>query len=186
MPALRIDVSGLLKKRGSRETLHIEDSLPPAYKGQERIVVNGPMRADITLKEASGTVMVQGALTADVTLTCGRCLNTFRLTVTQPFEEVFRRHSDFNREDPEEQKEEELFAIDEQKIDLTPMLSQALVLAVPFSPLCEEGCRGLCSICGEDLNVKPHEHDDNDEDMPDYKAALQQYLKEHPQDNKGS
>ncbi len=186
MPALRFDVSGLLRKPGSREIIHVEDSLPPAFKGQERIVVNGPVRAKITLKEASGTIMAQGGLEADVTLTCGRCLNTFNLTVSQPFEEIYRRHSDFNREDPEEREEEALFAIDEQRIDLTPMLSQALVLAVPFSPKCEEGCRGLCSVCGEDLNVKPHKHDESDEDLPDYKAALKQYLKEHPQDNKGS
>ena len=186
MPVLNVDVSGLLRKPGSIERLRIEDSLPPAFKGQERIRVNGPVRAAMTLKEAGGNVLVKGELSADVTLTCGRCLNGFDQTVTQPFEEVFRRHGQFNREDPEEREEETMFAIEDQKIDLTPMLTQALVLVVPFSPLCEEGCRGLCSVCGEDLNARPHQHDQDEEELPQYKAALQHYLEDHPSDNESS
>lgn len=186
MPGLYLDVSGLLRNPGSRETLRIEDSLPTAFKGQERIEVKGPVRAEMTLKEAGGTVLVGGKLAADVKLICGRCLNVFERTVEQTFEEVFRRHGDFNREDPEEREDETLFAIKDQNIDLTPLLTQALVLAVPFSPLCEEGCRGLCCVCGEDLNGRPHEHNQDDETLPQYKAALKKYLEEHPQDNEGS
>jgi uncharacterized protein len=186
MPAVIVDVSGLLRKPGSTEKLRVVDSLPPAFKGRERIQVRGPVRASMTLKEAGGNVLVKGDLTADVTLTCGRCLKGFDQTVEQPFEEVFRRHSNFNREDPEEREEEELFAIEEQKIDLTPMLTQALVLAVPFSPLCEQRCRGLCSVCGEDLNATPHAHSADDEDLPQFKAALKHYLEEHPSDKESS
>ena len=45
------------------------------------------------------------------------------------------------------------------KIDLTPLLREEIFLATPFAPLCREDCKGLCQVCGEDLNKRPHQHE---------------------------
>jgi uncharacterized protein len=45
------------------------------------------------------------------------------------------------------------------KIDLTPLLREELLLATPFAPLCRPDCKGLCPLCGDDLNQRPHEHE---------------------------
>jgi len=39
------------------------------------------------------------------------------------------------------------------EIDLSNEVRDEIVLAVPINPLCAEGCRGLCSICGGNRNV---------------------------------
>ena len=45
-------------------------------------------------------------------------------------------------------------------IDLTPLLLEELILATPLAPLCREDCAGLCPVCGEDRNLRPHAHDE--------------------------
>ena len=49
-------------------------------------------------------------------------------------------------------------------IDLEPVLRDAVVLELPFQPLCRPDCAGLCPQCGANLNDDPgHEHrPDND------------------------
>jgi uncharacterized protein len=172
MGGLVFDVSGLLKKPGSVETVEITDTLPAAEKGHEPIEVIGPVHATLRLKEASGRIIVDGILRADVVLTCGRCVEQYDHRVEQPFSEIFRRHDDFNRDDPEEAEEENLFAITEMKIDVGPMLHEALVMAVPFKPICRDECPGI-----------EYERDEEDEDEPGFKAALKKYAAEHPDDD---
>lgn len=46
--------------------------------------------------------------------------------------------------------DEELYS--GKTLDLAPALREAVLLAVPPSPLCDEACKGLCLACGQDLN----------------------------------
>jgi uncharacterized protein len=181
MKGFKIDVSGLLKAKGGAETLIVTEPLPSVNKGQDRIDVVGPVRAEIVLKEAGGTIMADGTLSTDVSLTCSRCLNPYIQRVEQKFHEVYRQQRDFNREDPEDREEEQAFAVEDNKIDLTPLLVQTLVLAVPFKPLCREECPGLCPVCGGALDEGQHDHSEAEEEEAGYKTALKRYLKEHPE-----
>jgi uncharacterized protein len=51
-----------------------------------------------------------------------------------------------------EDADEEWF--DGKRIDLDPILREQVLLALPMSLLCAESCRGLCPVCGENLNLK--------------------------------
>ena len=42
-----------------------------------------------------------------------------------------------------------------EEIDVSPMLRERMLLALPTLPLCREDCRGLCAQCGSDLNAGP-------------------------------
>jgi uncharacterized protein len=54
--------------------------------------------------------------------------------------------------------QEEIFPIDDHhQIDLTEMLRQNVLLALPMVTLCQEDCKGLCPQCGHDLNLGPCE-----------------------------
>ncbi len=56
--------------------------------------------------------------------------------------------------------DDELPKLDGDLLDLEPVLRDAVVLAFPLSPLCNPGCRGLCSECGANLNENPdHQHE---------------------------
>jgi len=55
----------------------------------------------------------------------------------------------------------EMRTVQSELIDLEPVLRDAIVLELPFQPVCRPDCRGLCPDCGLDLNsVDEHDHDD--------------------------
>ena len=61
--------------------------------------------------------------------------------------------------DPDE--ELEVSKLQDDLVDLEPLLRDAVVLALPFQPLCEDDCPGLCVECGARLADDPdHAHDE--------------------------
>jgi uncharacterized protein len=54
--------------------------------------------------------------------------------------------------------------VENDQLDLTAWARDALVLELPDKILCRPDCAGLCPVCGRDLNVEPHAHDDEELD----------------------
>ena len=57
---------------------------------------------------------------------------------------------------PEVEVDEEdmdVYSYQGEEVDLEPLLREQVILAVPFAPLCREDCKGLCPVCGIDLNT---------------------------------
>ena len=50
--------------------------------------------------------------------------------------------------------------VDDDKLELSAWARDAVVLALPDKILCRPDCAGLCAVCGENLNERPHEHED--------------------------
>ena len=82
---------------------------------------------------------------AQVEVECGRCLEPFTLTLATKFEEIFTFH---NRP----LSEDEQVIPEDGNIDFEPLLRDYLLLELPINPVCRTDCRGLCSVCGENLN----------------------------------
>jgi uncharacterized protein len=90
--------------------------------------------------------------------------------VTASFQELFLypdgrrgKHDRHDKhDDSEEQDDEELHYLDGDLLDLEPVFRDAVVLALPMSPLCREDCPGLCAECGVPLaDAGPdHRHDE--------------------------
>ena len=54
--------------------------------------------------------------------------------------------------------------VENEQLDLTAWARDALVLELPDKILCRPDCAGLCPVCGRDLNVEPHAHEDEELD----------------------
>lgn len=80
-----------------------------------------------------------------VNLECRRCLETFRKEVTSQVEQKYKT-SDV-REDGLLEDEDAMLCEDE-RVDIVVPMREAMLLALPGYPLCDEGCRGLCPQCG--------------------------------------
>jgi uncharacterized protein len=60
--------------------------------------------------------------------------------------------------DPEEDADPDVVTFKGGELDLSTELRDELVLAIPFNPLCDEGCRGICPLCGNNRNLVPCKH----------------------------
>jgi uncharacterized protein len=126
-----------------------------------------PAHVDAKFSKIERRVRIQAHATASLTVPCGRCLTPvsvdlpvdFELTLVPDDEYVDepRDGKDTNKGDgagsfgPEE-AEEETYA--GKVIDLDPLLREQLLLALPTYPVCGEGCKGLCPVCGTNLNER--------------------------------
>jgi uncharacterized protein len=93
-------------------------------------------------------VRVVGEMSATACLVCRRCLVEVQWPIKITFD--FR----FNPAVQEWEEEAGVFTMDPNAaaLDLVRPLREEWVLAMPEYPVCQDGCRGLCPVCGADLN----------------------------------
>ena len=100
-------------------------------------------------------VLVHGRLQASVEQTCGRCLEVFRARVDAPVD--LRLVPKPAGADSVELGADDLDVdfYENDELDVTRVVGNETVLALPMKPLCREDCRGLCPTCGANRNVAP-------------------------------
>ena len=119
---------------------------------------------NIRLESVMEGVLISGTARADAVGECVRCLDAVRVPMDVDFQELFvyperARAAKAAGDDDEDQLPE----LDGDLADLEPVLRDAIVTALPFSPLCRDDCPGLCPNCGARLADDPdHRHDVTD------------------------
>lgn len=103
---------------------------------------------------------------ARVKTICVRCLDEFFLPVSVEFEELYQF--------PERHREEtDLILPTDGFIDLSTLYREYLILAMPIKRLCKTDCKGLCVVCGNNLNESACEHHPNTEASSEADAEAQ-------------
>jgi uncharacterized protein len=109
---------------------------------------------DVSLVNFSGTacfdrtqqgLLLQGDFIATTDLECVRCLNIYSQLLKWSF-------SDLYAFDKRNITDSGLLVPEDAQIDLEPLLREYALLEFPISPVCKPDCKGLCALCGEDLN----------------------------------
>ena len=142
-------------------------------------LIGVPAGADVPLEvrfeAVSEGVLATGTAIAPLAGECARCLAPLTSSVTASFQELYlyaggrhdkhEKHDRYDKNDRNDEQEEqdagELYHLDGDLLDLEPAFRDAVVLALPMSPLCREDCPGLCAECGAPLaDAGPgHRHD---------------------------
>lgn len=102
--------------------------------------------------------------TAALAESCSRCLDAVRTPVEVHVTEEVLPSLDLVTGAPlDEHAEPEVLRLDDHhRLDLEPLLREAISLAEPIAPLCRPDCPGLCSVCGARLaDDADHHHDDD-------------------------
>lgn len=143
-----------------------------------------PIELDFRLEAVMEGVLVTGTAKAAIEAECARCLDPITDSVEAEFQELFRYHSDddllgFDKSADAEAEDEDYY-LEDDLIDLQPVVRDAIVLALPLSPLCEEDCPGLCAECGAKLREAGPDHGHSERVDPRWEALRR--LGEQPGD----
>ncbi len=172
---MEFNVAQLLKEQsgGMREHSLHEDirQLDPDIK---------PLSAldgSIQLIRTADGILARGTLHASVELVCSRCLEPFAMPVRFVVEEEYHPTIDITTGAslPRAEEDEAATSIDDHHIlDLTEVVRQDILLAIPPYPVCRRQCAGLCPKCGKNWNEGPCDCKDDDIDprMEKLKALL--------------
>ena len=131
--------------------LPVEGSLPLDLGAGEpgEVRIRGELRVD----NLESRFVLRGELTATTVASCDRCLAEFELSYPVPVEAVVLRDAESEDEDSDTPVLHQRGG----EVDLTDVLREAVVLAIPQVRVCRDDCRGLCVRCGADLNEGPCE-----------------------------
>lgn len=121
------------------------------------VPVGSPVELDLRLESAVEGVLVTGTAMVELRGECVRCLSPVEDRIEVDLQELFVYPGS-------DATEEEASRLEGDLLDLEPVLRDAVVLDLPFQPLCRPDCAGLCPQCGANLNDDPdHQHRaDND------------------------
>ena len=109
---------------------------------------------DLTVSDFKGTarfdrtpqgLLLQGKFRAEADLECVRCLETFSQALKWSFTDLYAF-------DKRSISESNLLVPEDGQIDLEPLLREYALLEFPINPVCKPDCKGLCPVCGENLN----------------------------------
>ncbi|MEU2868384.1 DUF177 domain-containing protein [Streptomyces olivoreticuli] len=143
----------------------------PADLGIEVIGVaeGATVELDLRLESVMEGVLVTGTARAPLTGECVRCLEPLERELEADFQEMFSypdadaRSRTADTDDDAEDDEEDMLFLEDDLFDLEPALRDAVVLALPLQPVCQEDCPGLCSECGARLaDDLDHHHESVD------------------------
>ena len=100
-------------------------------------------------------VFVTGEVRAAVSQVCGRCLEPSPVEVTAAIDVrlVPRPATADTVELAPDDLDVDFY--ERGEIDISVLVETETTLALPMKPLCREGCRGLCRVCGVNRNVAP-------------------------------
>ncbi|MDG4769679.1 MULTISPECIES: YceD family protein [Micromonosporaceae] len=110
---------------------------------------------DLRLESVSEGVLVSGTVSGPVSGECGRCLRPISESLTVPIQELYAYE---NSTTDETTDIDEVGRLQGDLIDLEPALRDAVVLALPTTPLCRSDCPGLCPDCGVHWDELPDDH----------------------------
>jgi len=149
-----LDLNKIHAPRERYEKVYAPEAFPPDGESF-RVVAPVPLAFDI-VKDKRHFQLI-GTVSTVLELTCSRCLEPFRMPVTATFDLRYQPHAHAagSGHEAERQIEEDDLSTafyDNEEIDLRELMREQFYLALPMKPLCGDGCRGLCPVCGTNLN----------------------------------
>lgn len=157
---LVIDTRDLGRRPGNQRELSL--SVPaPAELGIEvlRVPEGEQIQLDLRLEAVMEGVLVTGTAQAELVGECVRCLKPIEDEFLVDLQELYV-YDDHRHDESDEDLDDEVSKLEDDLLDLEPLLRDAVVLALPFQPLCQDDCPGLCIECGARLADDPdHGHE---------------------------
>ncbi len=136
-------------KKGVRDYSEIDMtmSLGSAESQHGQINFSTQLRLIGTLIHENGLVILSGLIEGQGEIACGSCLELFRFPILADIREIY-----YSQLSTGSLPDEEWIHFKGNSIDITSELQKAILLSLPMRVICNEGCRGLCSRCGHNLN----------------------------------
>ena len=151
-----VELRELGRRAGSLQEI---DRTLPAPAGWRVELIGVPEGAEVSLRLRLESVMegvlVSGEVDVPVVGSCARCLEPVEDTLELDLQELFAYSGSTTEATSDE---DEVRRVENDTIDLEPLVRDAVVLSLPLAPVCSDDCRGLCVDCGQRLSDLPPDH----------------------------
>jgi uncharacterized protein len=133
-----------------------EHTYPPDALGApaDDLIVAAPVELGFDIFKDKAQYRLVGNVKTTLKLTCSRCLESFTAPIDASFDLRYQPHSPVTSPAERQVEEDDLTTAfyENEHIDLGQLMHEQFYLALPMKPLCQDNCKGLCAICGTNLN----------------------------------
>ncbi len=144
MIILKINIADIISVQGATKKISVilEDAVLPCdfYS----MTLTEPVKLTGELESDDGNIHLTGYLTTQVKAECDRCMcdliYNIKSEVTESFGSVIPGMIG------------QIEPINQSTIDLDSVLEETLLLSLPMKALCDPNCKGICTVCGQNLN----------------------------------
>jgi uncharacterized protein len=145
-----LDLSRIRTPLEHYEKVYQADAFPP----DDAFRVVAPVALSFDIRKDKRQFQLSGRVQSTLELPCSRCLEPFRWPVDATFDLRYQPQSLNTGTDEREIQEDDLSTAfyENDAIDLGQLMREQFLLSLPMKPLCGEACRGLCPVCGTNLN----------------------------------
>ncbi|WP_017614733.1 YceD family protein [Nocardiopsis salina] len=170
-----VDTRPLGRQPGSMRTVNRIVNVPEAFATPMASIPEGAeIELDLRLEAVMEGVLVTGTARGRMTAECSRCLDPLSEDLEADYQELFRYASDDSEgtggEGTDEGADDEDYYLEGDLLGLEPVVRDAVVLALPLSPLCGPDCPGLCPECGVKLAEAGPDHGHGERIDPRWEA----------------
>jgi uncharacterized protein len=148
---MRLDLSKIRTARERYEKVYAPAAFGP---DPENFRVVAPVALAFDIDKDKQQFRLAGTVTTALELPCSRCLEPFSWPVAAQFDLRYQPHTLNTGEGEQEIEEDDLSTAfyHNDEIDLGHLMREQFYLSLPMKPLCRDDCRGLCPVCGVNLN----------------------------------
>ena len=142
---MMLNVEKALKQPGENLEFDLRVPAPVEEFQADQIGFSGDVALHGYMTGIGDSVALHGELTAALVSPCARCLEEARFDMKVPFDEIFVRQPDPDHPDA--------YLFEGSEVDLTDLTVANIAINLPLQFLCREDCKGLCPLCGQNLNL---------------------------------
>ena len=146
-----IDVHDMLGHPGDSRRSDVLGTIEGLATELVAVPDDAPLGGALLLESVVEGILVSGSITGTWTVRCARCLTERQRPFTVEISELFAE--DMPDVGSDEVDDDDRYALVEGTIDLEQTIRDAVGVEMPFAPLCQPDCLGLCEICGGNRNL---------------------------------
>lgn len=143
---MTIDISDILINTGRTKqyTVNYEASIYSYRMGDYDVISSEPFVIEVS-SPVKNKLHIQGRGEVVLAIPCSRCLKEVNTIINLDIDE------DVIIDSEEEDDEEQCF-VTSHFLDVDKMLYLEIMLNIPVKILCKDDCKGICTVCGSNLN----------------------------------
>lgn len=145
-----LDINLVKRAPLEKAFFELQSELPPLEVEGEKLAFKGPITVSVKVAKIGVSYLVEGTAKGKLVMYCNRCLEPFSYSFEIP---VSENYYPVTSEPVLEEQKEEWTPFTGEFINITNELSKSIFSLLPMKALCHQDCLGLCSKCGQNLNL---------------------------------
>ena len=140
-----INISAVSGRREASFDFQLNEKLGDEVLGADGAVFTTPVSLEGEVIKEQDIYYVEGIGSVGICMPCSRCLEPVELSVDFKLNEKFGNNAG---------DDEEIETFSGDSIDLSSAVMRNILAVMPMKVVCSDDCKGLCPVCGQNLNVK--------------------------------